>query len=75
MTQVTPAANHPLRIQSEMPRFRKSVDRPNKPEQQAELKAQMEAFLNAGGSVQVLPGFPEVVQSNAMRTSAWIVGH
>ncbi len=75
MTQVTPAANHPLRIQSEMPRFRKSVDRQNKREQQTELKAQVKAFLNAGGSVQVLPGFPEIVQSQAMRVSAWIVGH
>ncbi len=72
MTQVTPAANHPLRIQSEMPRFKKSVDRQNKPLQQAELKAQIESFVNAGGLVEVLPGFPEVIKSRA--ACRWMIG-
>ncbi len=75
MTQVTPAANHPLRIKSEMPRFKESVDRQDKPGQQAEIRLQVQQFLGAGGLIEVLPGFPEIVQSQAMRTSSWIVGH
>jgi hypothetical protein len=74
MTQVTPAANHPLRIQSEMPRFKKSVDRQNKSEQQVQLKAQVLAFINAGGLVEVLPGFPEIINSQAAQVSSWMLG-
>ncbi len=73
MTQVIPAANHPLRIQSEMPRFKKATERQNKPEQQAEIHLKMQVFLRAGGSVQVLTGFPEVIKSQV--AMPWVIGH
>ena len=73
MTQVTPSANHPLKIKSEMPRFNNQyVDRQNKTEQQELMNAQVRAFLNAGGCVDVLPGFPEVIKSRAAHS--WMAG-
>ncbi|MEH6347756.1 MAG: hypothetical protein V7785_21860 [Bermanella sp.] len=73
MTQIAPAANHPLRIKSEIPRFNtQSVERQNKAEQQASMSADVMAFLNAGGSVDCLPGFPEVIKSQSAHP--WIEG-
>lgn len=67
MTQVIPADNHPLRMQSELPRFRNTLhSTSNKAEYRTEQQKAIEAFLGAGGSIQVLPGFPEKIDSNAV---------
>ena len=63
MTQVTPSINHPYKKHAEVDKHAKSVAAKNNIKQQARLAAQTQAFLNAGGSVQVLPGFPEKVLS------------
>ncbi len=73
MTQVIPSPNHPLRNQAEFQKRyenkiydnKKSVNRQNKPQQQADLAALVLQFEKQGGEIEVLQGFPEVIKSNA----------
>jgi hypothetical protein len=69
MTQVTPALDHPLRMHSELPRFNRTPHlTSSKAEFRAELESATQQFLAAGGSIEKLSGFPELIESN-------VVGH